>query len=178
MKQQLAPTTNWKESDLKATILLKWMLFMTETRYHNPFLENQEGFKTNLNLRYGMPSKLVHATYASTKLHKIKQRREDVLASVHTDQSRMFRSATPLSGESESQSAPWNNVTSEHVLQFCGATPLDKTYALLYMKTMEISMGKLPLFLQWAVWSTQVHDMNITMALYDILSDLCKGLAM
>ncbi|KAI9568233.1 hypothetical protein HD554DRAFT_2172644 [Boletus coccyginus] len=46
MKQQLAPTADWKEPGLKTTISLKWTLFMTETRHHDPSLENQEGFKT------------------------------------------------------------------------------------------------------------------------------------
>ncbi|KAF8124105.1 hypothetical protein EV363DRAFT_1541594 [Boletus edulis] len=42
----IAPTTIWKEPGLKATILLKWTLFMAETRHCDPTLENQQGFKT------------------------------------------------------------------------------------------------------------------------------------
>ncbi|KAF8121268.1 hypothetical protein EV363DRAFT_1568877 [Boletus edulis] len=42
----IAPTTIWKEPGLKATILLKWTLFMVETRHCDPTLENQQGFKT------------------------------------------------------------------------------------------------------------------------------------
>ncbi|KAG8215255.1 hypothetical protein J3R82DRAFT_8809, partial [Butyriboletus roseoflavus] len=215
MKRQLAPTANWKEAGLKATVLLKWTLFMTETRYRDPSLENQEGFKTEelesqiwnavqgdaftylaaavIQLQKRMHTSPMSSfaqfvqlvpeqqeqqqkepladefklpilntcdvlirsllTYASSELRKIKQRQEDVLASVRTDRSRMFRSAAP----------------------FWGATPPDETHALSYMEITEMSAGKLPSFLQWAVWSTQVRDVNMTMALYDMLSGLAKG---
>ena len=251
MKRQLAPTANWKDPGLKATILLKWTLFMTETRYRDQSLENQEGFKTEelesqiwnavqgdaftylaatlIQLQKRMYTSSMSSfaqfvqlvpeqqeqqqkepladefklpildtcdvlirsllTYASSELRKIKQRQEDVLASVRTDRSRMFRSAAPVSGESESQPAPRNDIAvlyaligilytslpPERALQFWGATPLGETHALSYMETTEMSAGKLPSFLQWAVWSTQVRDVNMTMALYDMLSGLAKG---
>lgn len=251
MKRQLAPTANWREPSLKATILLKWTLFMTETRYRDSSLENQEGFKTeelesqiwnavqgdaftylataliqlqkrthtspissfaqfvqllpeqqeqqqkeSLADEFKLPvlntcDVLIRSllTYASSELRKIKQRQEDVLASVRTDRSRMFRSAAPVSGESESQPAPRNDIAmlysligilytslpAERALQFWGATPLGETYGLSYMEITEMSAGKLPSFLQWAVWSTQVRDVNMTMALYDMLSGLAKG---
>ncbi|KAF8429363.1 hypothetical protein L210DRAFT_3734756 [Boletus edulis BED1] len=63
----------------------------------------------------------------------------------------------------------------ERVLQFWGATPVDATRGLSYMEITEMSVGKLPLFLQWATWSMQVRDENMTTALYDMLSGLAKG---
>jgi nuclear pore complex protein Nup205 len=152
MKRHLAPSANWKEPGLKATILLKWTLFMTETRHRDPSLENQQGFKTEelesqiwdavqgdaftylataliqfhkrthtspissfaqfvqlvpeqqqkeplaeefqlsvLNMCDVLVRSLL--TYASSELRKIKQRQEDLLTSVRTDRSRMFRSS-------------------------------------------------------------------------------------
>ena len=251
MKRQLALTANWKEPGLKATVLLKWTLFMTEARHRDPTLENQEGFKTEelesqiwsavqgdaftflaatliqfqkrthtspissfaqfvqlvpeqqeqpqrepLADEFKLPvlntcDVLIRSllTYASSELRKIKQRQEDVLASVRTDRSRMFRSAAPISVENENQPAPRNDIAMlysligilytslppERALQFWGATPLGEAHALSYMEITEMSTGKLPSFLQWAVWSTQVRDVNMTMALYDMLSGLAKG---
>ncbi|KAF9219350.1 hypothetical protein BS17DRAFT_804452 [Gyrodon lividus] len=246
MKKQFATTTNWKEPGLRATIMLKWTLFMTEARHRDPTLENQEGFKTGelesqiWNAVQGgaftcLATALIHLqksthssfaqfvqlipeqqeqprepladefrlavlnacdvlvrsliTYASSELRKIKQRQEDMLASVRTDRSRMFRSAAPAGGETEGQPAPRNDIAMlyvligilytslphERALQFWGATPLGETHRLSYMEITEISTGKLPSFLQWAVWSTQVRDVNMTMALYDMLAGLSKG---
>ncbi|KAH0834004.1 hypothetical protein J3R83DRAFT_11240 [Lanmaoa asiatica] len=251
MKRQLAPTANWKEPGLKATISLKWTLFMAETRHRDPSLGNQEGFKTeelesqiwnavqgdtftylaavliqfqkrthtspissfaqfvqlvpeqqdqqqkeplpeefNLSI-LNMCDVLIRSllTSASSELRKIKQRQEDVLASVRTDRSRMFRSTAPVSSESEGQPTPRNDIAMlysligilytslppERALQFWGATPLGETHGLSCMEITEMSAGKLPSFLQWAVWSTQVRDVNMTMALYDMLSGLAKG---
>ncbi|KAF8424756.1 nucleoporin Nup186/Nup192/Nup205 [Boletus edulis BED1] len=248
MKRQLASNTYWKEPGLKATILLKWTLFMAETRHCDPTLENQQGFKTEelesqiwdavqadaftylaaaliqfhkcthtspvssfvqfvqfvpeqqqkepLAEEFQLPvlnmcDVLVRSllTYASSELRKIKQRQEDLLASVWTDRSRMFRSIAPPSSEIEGQPAPRNDITMlysligvlyvslppERALQFWGATPTGETRGLSYMELTETSAGKLPSFLQWAVWSTQVRDVDMTMALYDMLSGLAKG---
>ncbi|KAF9238369.1 nucleoporin Nup186/Nup192/Nup205 [Melanogaster broomeanus] len=251
MKRQLAPTTNWQEPGLKATLMLKWTLFMTETRHRDPTLENQDGFKTEelesqiWNAVQGdaftyLATALVHIqnraqssptssfahfiqltpeqqeqqpkepladefrlavlnacdvlirsliTYASSELRKIKQRQEDVLASVRTDRSRMFRSAAPAGGEAEGQPASRNDIATlysligilytslppERALQFWGATPLGETHRLSYLEITEMSTGKLPSFLQWAVWSTQARDVNMTMALYNMLAGLAKG---
>ncbi|KAF8432487.1 nucleoporin Nup186/Nup192/Nup205 [Boletus edulis BED1] len=125
-------------------------------------------------------------TYASSELRKIKQRQEDLLASVRTDRSRVFRSVAPPSSEIEGQPAPRNDIAmlyslivlyaslpSERALQFWGATPTGETRGLSYMELT--SAGKLPSFLQWAVWSTQVRDVDMTMALYDMLSGLAKS---
>ncbi|KIJ60466.1 hypothetical protein HYDPIDRAFT_98637 [Hydnomerulius pinastri MD-312] len=251
MKRQLAPTANWKEPGLKATITLKWTLFMTEARHRDPTLENQEGFKTEelesqiWNAVQGdaftyLTTALLHfqkrtqtsplssfaqfvqlvpepqdqparepladefkhnvlnacdvlvrslIRYASSELRKIKQRQEDVLASARTDRSRMFRSTATSGGEPEGQTPPRNDIAMlysligilysslppERALQFWGATPHGEAHHLSYMEITEMSSGKLPSFLQWAVWSTQVRDVNMTMALYDMLAGLAKG---
>ena len=248
MKRQLSPSANWKEPGLKATVLLKWTLFMTETRHRDLTLEIQPGFKTEelesqiwnavqgdaftylaaaliqfrkrthtspislfaqfvqlvseqqeqqqrepLADEFKLPvlkmcDVLVRSllTYASSELCKIKQRQEDVLASVRTDRSRMFRSAAPVSAENKGQPSPRNDIAMlysligilymslppEHALQFWGATPPGESS---HLEITEMTTGKLPSFLQWAVWSTQVCDVNMTMALYDMLSGLTKG---
>lgn len=47
MKSKLdATNSEWKEPGLKATILLKWTLFLTDTRHRDPPLEHTDGFKT------------------------------------------------------------------------------------------------------------------------------------
>ena len=38
--------SEWKDPGLKATILLKWTLFLTDTRHRDPPLEHIDGFKT------------------------------------------------------------------------------------------------------------------------------------
>ncbi|KAG6331906.1 hypothetical protein ID866_7182, partial [Astraeus odoratus] len=128
-------------------------------------------------------------TYASSELRKIKQRQEDVLASTRTDRSRMFRSVGPSGADAESQTAPRNDIAllytfigilystlpPERALQFWGATPHNDGRRLAYIEVAEMTTGKLPLFLQWAVWSTQVRDSSMMTALYDMLSGLAKG---
>lgn len=47
MRTKLDPANSeWKEPGLKATILLKWTLFLTDTRHRDPPLEHIDGFKT------------------------------------------------------------------------------------------------------------------------------------
>ena len=47
MRRKLDPANSeWKELGLKATILLKWTLFLTDTRHRDPPLEHIDGFKT------------------------------------------------------------------------------------------------------------------------------------
>ena len=47
MKGKLdATNAEWKDPGLKATILLKWTLFLTDTRHRDPPLEHIDGFKT------------------------------------------------------------------------------------------------------------------------------------
>ncbi|EIW76673.1 hypothetical protein CONPUDRAFT_92653 [Coniophora puteana RWD-64-598 SS2] len=248
MKNKLAINTEWRDSGLKAVLLLRWTLFLTETRHRDNSLESRDGFKTEeletqiwnavqsgaftflasslllLQRRTRGTSPTSFATtlqssseqdqqreiptdefklavlkvfeglvrtlimYASSELRKIKQRQEDiVLASARTDRSRMFRSTLP-SSESESTNAPRNDIAvlysfigllytslpPERALQFWGAKPHD-VQGLSWMEYTEISAGKLPAFLQWAVWSTQARDVDMTMSLYDMLAGLAKG---
>ena len=44
-----------------------------------------------------------------------------------------------------------------------------------YNEQLEVNAGKLPAFLQWAVWSTQSRDIETTTALYDMLAGLANG---
>jgi hypothetical protein len=69
----------------------------------------------------------------------------------------------------------YTSLPPEHALQFWGATPLGESHGWSYLEVREVSAEKLPSLLQWAVWSTQVRDVNMTMALYDMLSGLAKG---
>ncbi|KAI5985097.1 nucleoporin Nup186/Nup192/Nup205 [Pisolithus albus] len=128
-------------------------------------------------------------TYASSELRKIKQRQEDVLASARTDRTRMFRSTTTSTGDAEGQTQPRNDIATlysfigilystlppERALQFWGATPKTDGRPPSYIEITELSAGKLPSFLQWAVWSTQVRDVSMMTALYNMLSGLAKG---
>ncbi|KAI0789160.1 nucleoporin Nup186/Nup192/Nup205 [Abortiporus biennis] len=47
MKQKLGPLTEWQEPGLKATLLLKWTLFLTEVRHRDPSLEDRDGFRSD-----------------------------------------------------------------------------------------------------------------------------------
>ncbi|KAI6038837.1 nucleoporin Nup186/Nup192/Nup205 [Pisolithus marmoratus] len=128
-------------------------------------------------------------TYASSELRKIKQRQEDVLASARTDRTRMFRSTATSTGETDGQTPPRNDIATlytfigilystlpaERALQFWGATPKTDGRRPSYIEVAELSAGKLPSFLQWAVWSTQVRDISMVTALYNMLSGLAKG---
>ncbi|KAG1728877.1 nucleoporin Nup186/Nup192/Nup205, partial [Suillus paluster] len=244
MKQKLSRTTEWKDTGLKATVLLKWTLLLTETRHRDPSLEAREGFKTSeletqiwnavqgdaftylttaliqlqqrsrtspatsfaafieltpeqeqlrepphedfklavLNACDALVRSVI--TYASSELRKIKQRQEDiVLASA-----RLFRSLTHSGPDSDPQTNPRNDIAMlyfigllysilppERALQFWGATPLTETHRLTYLELTETNAGRLPSFLQWAVWSTQTRDVIMSTALYDMLSGLAKG---
>lgn len=44
--KKLEPYAEWKKPGLKATVLLKWTLFLIEHRHRNPTLENSDGFRT------------------------------------------------------------------------------------------------------------------------------------
>ena len=128
-------------------------------------------------------------TYASSELRKIKQRQEDVLASSRTDRARMFRSTVSSTADTEGQAVPRNDIAMlytfigilystlppERALQFWGATPFVEDRRPSYIEVTEMTAGKLPSFLQWAVWSTQVRDVGMMTALYDMLSGLAKG---
>ncbi|KAJ7128145.1 nucleoporin Nup186/Nup192/Nup205 [Mycena crocata] len=251
MTKKLAPSTEWKDPGLKATILLKWTLFLTDARHRNPQLEHRSGFKTEeletqvwnavqgdaftylalsvlqLERKRGsspaasfantltlsieqqeqreIPSEdftpsvfaafeiLVRSliTHASSELRKIKQRQEDlVLASARTDRTRAGppRFASSTVPDAERTAAPprsdiamlysfigllYSALPSERALQFWGSTPHGQTGN--HMEYMETTLGRLPAFLQWAVWSTPVHDVSMSMALYDMLGGLANG---
>ncbi|KAJ3879118.1 nucleoporin Nup186/Nup192/Nup205 [Lentinula edodes] len=252
MTKKLDATTEWKEPGLKATVLLKWTLFLTEQRHREPGLENRDGFRTEelevqiwnavqgdvflylstvlLQLRRSTvtfcPSLLcgitlsseqqeqrevpaddfkVHVlnafeaivrsliTHASSELRKIKQRQEDlVLANARTDRSRsdssLFRPSSIM--EPEKHSSPprydiamlysfigllYSSLPAESALQFWGAGSQVEPNRTNYLEYLETTAGRLPAFLQWTVWSTQTQDLNMTMALYDMLAGLSKG---
>jgi len=242
MTQILGPSRVWKEQGLKATILLKWALFLTEVRHHDRSLENQEGFRaeelerqvwngiqgdaftylkasvqqlvTRRSVGSTQPMKesqdqpeapshdfcdIVLQTYetllrtlithASSELRKVKQRQEDI---AHTrdrarNASTRFSVSVPL--EPENPESPTRNdiaalytligilysaLPPERGLQFWGATPGDHS-KLSYMEYLEMMTGRLPSFLQWAIWSTSIQDLPLLTALYDMLGGLAKG---
>ncbi|THU93859.1 hypothetical protein K435DRAFT_829411 [Dendrothele bispora CBS 962.96] len=231
MTKKLDPLTEWKEPGLKATVLLKWTLFLTEHRHRNPNVENRSGFRTEelevqiWNAVQGdvftylsgavlqlyrrqstltVPSLLSNLTltseqleqrevpeedfkpdvltafeslirslitHASSELRKIKQRQEDLVhANIRTDRSR------------GSDKQPRNDIAMlysfiapETALQFWGSGGQTDSRAT-YLEVLESTAGRLPTFLQWAVWSTQAHDATImSMALYDMLAGLATG---
>ncbi|KAF7326845.1 hypothetical protein MVEN_02578300 [Mycena venus] len=251
MSKKLAPSTEWKDPGLKATILLKWTLFLTDARHRNSQLEHRNGFKTEeletqvwnavqgdafrylalvvlqLERKRGsspvasfantlalspeqqeqreIPSEdfipvvfsafeiLVRSliTHASSELRKIKQRQEDlVLASARTDRTRAgpARFASSLAPEADRPAVSprsdiamlysfigllYSALPPERALQFWGSNPLGDSHT--YLEYLESTMGRLPAFLQWAVWSTQVHDVAMSTALYDMLAGLANG---
>ncbi|KAI0944532.1 hypothetical protein AcW1_002214 [Taiwanofungus camphoratus] len=259
MKRKFDVSTEWKEPGLKATVLLKWTLFLTETRRRDPSLENTEGFKTDeleiqiwnavqgdsfmYLLRMVAQLQKRHAAYpptsyaagllsqpeqeappelpaedfksvileacevlirslitqASSELRKIKQRQEDLLlAGTRTDRSR-FRSSLPqssgrfasgASSDPDKSGAPprndmamlfsligllYSTLAPERALHFWGGGGIPEGGRSAYTEAMESNSGRLPAFLQWAVWSTQVRDVDMSMALYDMLAGLAKG---
>jgi len=68
----------------------------------------------------------------------------------------------------------YSALPSERGLQFWGATPGDHS-KLSYMEYLEMMTGRLPSFLQWAIWSTSIQDLPLLTALYDMLGGLAKG---
>jgi nuclear pore complex protein Nup205 len=44
--EKLEPSAKWKNTGLKATVLLKWTLLLTESRHNDTTLEHCNGFKT------------------------------------------------------------------------------------------------------------------------------------
>jgi len=249
MKRKLDPTEDWKEAGIKATLQLKWTLFLTEARHRDPSLEHKDGFRTEeletniwnavqgnaftflassvakLRKREGtLPSGsyassvirfsevdqlqalpaddfkpavfqcfeiLVRAliSYASSELRKIKQRQEDIiLANTRQDRSRHFRSSAPRSEPDKSMHAPRNDIAmlfsfigvlfsalpAERALQFWGSAP-SESQRPSWLEIVEAQAGKLPAFLQWAVWSTNLRDLDMSIALYDMLVGLAKG---
>lgn len=242
----LDPSTQWKEPGLKATILLKWTMFLTEARHNNPSLEHKEGFKTeeletqvwngvqgdafvylktsvqHLSVKRStssVPLSLTFTTegqeqrevppddfrevvlfafetllrslitHASSELRKIKQRQEDIAHARDRTRTTAARFAGSIVPEPERSEPPARNdiaalytlvgalytaLPPERGLQFWGATPGDPL-KLSYMEYVETTTGRLPAFLQWAVWSTSTQDLTLLAALYDMLSGLANG---
>ncbi|KAF7966977.1 hypothetical protein HWV62_36310 [Athelia sp. TMB] len=246
MKAKLDAATGWKDQGLKAAILLKWTLFLTEARHRDHSLESRDGFKTedletriwnavqgdafvfltqavvHLQRQHGSSQNSSYArdialtseqeqqrelppydfkpiifqafetlvrsliTHASSELRKIKQRQEDlVMSTARTDRSRFRVASMPSPAD---QVTPRNDVAMlysfigllycalppERALQFWGSGP-SNSQAMTYLEQFEAVSGKLPTFLQWAVWSTQLRDQDMAMALYDMLAGLSKG---
>ena len=46
MRRKLDPTEEWKEAGVRATLQLKWTLFLTEARHRDSSLEHKDGFRT------------------------------------------------------------------------------------------------------------------------------------
>ncbi|KAF9048038.1 hypothetical protein BDZ89DRAFT_1058002 [Hymenopellis radicata] len=124
---------------------------------------------------------------APSELRKIKQRQEDlVLASARgSTRGGPARYATPLAAPTPS-SPPRNDVAmlysllgilysslpNDSALPFWGSSP---RHSLSYMEAAEVMAGKLPAFLQWAVWSVAPQDTTMITALYDMLTGLATG---
>ena len=249
MKKKLSPAEEWKEAGVKATVQLKWTLFLTEARHRDASLEHKDGFQaveleTNIwnavqgnafTFLAGSVAKLCRhegsfpsgsyagsiirfsdtdqlqplpaddfkpaifqcfemlvrsvISYASSELRKIKQRQEDViLASTRQDRSRHFRSSTARTEPERPAQAPRNDIAMlfsfigilfsalppERGLQFWGSAA-SSSQRPSWLEIVEAQAGKLPAFLQWAVWSTNLRDLDMSIALYDMLAGLAKG---
>ena len=248
MTKKFDPSTKWKDPSLKATILLKWTMFLTEARYNDATLETRVGFKTEeLEARVWNAVQdsaftyLAHAvvhlsgnvengpaavilqndnrselqdqrevppadfkstvlvsfetllrsviTHASSELRKIKQRQEDlILANARTDR-RASRFASTVPPDSDKTESPprhdiamlytfigllYTALPPERALQFWGAGP-SHSLRPTYQETLESSSGRLPAFLQWAVWSTPGQDSTLLSSLYDMFCGLANG---
>lgn len=249
MAKKLEPSATWKDPALKATVLLKWTLFLTEARHNDSTLEHRNGFKTDeletqiWNAVQGDAFKylslsVIHIeaksgrgptysildktpsdqpdlrevpptefrlvvlfsfetmlrsliTHASSELRKIKQRQEDfVLANARTDRNRAssrFPLSQPPSAE-HPEPAPRQDIVllysfigllysalpAERAIQFWGSGP-QSSRQLTFQEAIEATSGRLPAFLQWAVWSTPSQDLSMLTALYDMLSGLANG---
>ncbi|EAU87534.1 hypothetical protein CC1G_11206 [Coprinopsis cinerea okayama7 len=249
MSKKLSPSTTWKEPGLKAAILLKWTMFITDARHNDASLEHRAGFKneeletqvwnavqgdaftylaitvarlSRKNEKEALPPSLVTSpvtetteqpelpaqdskllllstfetlvrsliTYASSELRKIKQRQEDVvLANARTERNRAAsRYGAPSVPEPEKPAQqPRHDIAilysfigllfqalpQERALQFWGAGSVDAS--ITYLEFVEATAGRLPAFLQWAVWSTSSQDLIMLTALYDMINGLAKG---
>lgn len=242
MNQILGPSTAWKEQGLKAAILLKWTLFLTEARHADRSLENREGFEAEkletqvwngvqgdafmylfASVQQLVTKRSVNSTqmatenqeqreapsddfcdivlqvyemllrslitHASSELRKIKQKQEDIAHTRDRARNATARFSGSAPPESEKSEPPTRNdiaalyaligvlysaLPPERGLQFWGATPGDHS-KLSYMEYLEMTTGRLPAFLQWAIWSTSIQDLPLLTALYDMLGGLAKG---
>ncbi|KAG5650971.1 hypothetical protein H0H81_010360 [Sphagnurus paluster] len=149
-----------------------------------------EDFKTLVLAAFEDLTRLL-ITHASSELRKIKQRQED-LASARLDRARTasrFASSMAPSESDKPVSPPRNDIAMlysfigllysslppERALQFWGSGPQPDTSRASYLEYIETTAGRLPAFLQWAVWSTTPNDITMSTALYDMLGGLAKG---
>ncbi|KAG6865339.1 hypothetical protein C0991_003376 [Blastosporella zonata] len=122
-------------------------------------------------------------THASSEIRKIKAKQED-FASARTDR-RFAASVAPT--QQDGSASPRNDIAilysfigllysslpPERALQFWGSGPqIDVPQS--YLEYIESTAGRLPSFLQWAVWSP-ANDISMLTALYDMLGGLAKG---
>ncbi|KAG5340572.1 hypothetical protein C0989_001177 [Termitomyces sp. Mn162] len=121
-------------------------------------------------------------THASSEIRKIKAKQED-LASARADR-RLASSVVPSQPDGL---VPRNDIAvlfsfvgllysvlpPERALQFWGSGPQSGTQQS-YLEYVESTAGRLPSFLQWAVW-TPGNDITMLTALYDMLGGLAKG---
>lgn len=252
MTKKLEPATPWRDNSLKAAILLKWTMFLTEARHNDITLESRPGYKTDeletqvwnavqgdafsylatavVKLQEKSANKRLESfiletvpnsveqdireipvpefsaiilfefetllrsviTHASSELRKIKQRQEDLkLASARTERNRTSRFATSAPPESDKPDAPlrqdiamlysfigvlYSSLPPERALQFWGSSPYQtSSYRPTFQEIVESTSGRLPSFLQWAIWSTPPQDLTILSALYDMLNGLANG---
>lgn len=252
MTKKLEPVTPWKDSSLKAAVLLKWTMFLTEARHNDITLENRPGYKADeletqvwnavqgdafqylatavVKLQEKVFNKRLESfileaipgpiepdvrevpapefsavilfefetllrsviTHASSELRKIKQRQEDLkLASARTERNRASRFAISAPPEADKADSPlrqdiamlytfigvlYSSLPPERALQFWGSSPYQTpSYTPTFQETVESTSGRLPSFLQWAIWSTPPQDLTILSALYDMLNGLANG---
>ncbi|KAH9976638.1 nucleoporin Nup186/Nup192/Nup205 [Lactifluus volemus] len=231
---KLGPTEEWKEAGVKATVLLKWTLFLTEARHRVASLEHKDGFTTEeletniwnavqgnaftflagsvakLRRREGsfpagsyadqlqpLPTDdfkpavfqcfelLVRSviSYASSELRKIKQRQEILFlqAPVRTGLGIPFIYHPYRTRETHTSASQRHCdvvflhrhtffcLPPERALQFWGSAP-SESQRPSWLEIVESQAGKLPAFLQWAVWSTNLRDSDMSIALYDMLA--------
>ncbi|KAG6907715.1 hypothetical protein DXG01_007628 [Tephrocybe rancida] len=122
-------------------------------------------------------------THASSEIRKIKAKQED-LASARTDR----RFAASVAPAQHDGAPPRNDIAilysfigllysslpPERALQFWGSGPQTDVPHQSYLEYVESTAGRLPSFLQWAVWSP-ANDISLLTALYDMLGGLAKG---
>src|SRR5258705_544789 len=130
-------------------------------------------------------------THASSELRKIKQRQEDlILANARTDRNRTTRFSSAIPHEAERPGATprhdvamlytfigllYSTLPPERALQFWGAGNNHASQNPTYQEAVESTSGRLPTFLQWAVWSTPGQDSTMLSSLYDMLCGLATG---
>lgn len=128
-------------------------------------------------------------THASSELRKIKQRQEDlVLATAQTDRARASSRFAAAQAQEEKTGQPprhdiailyafigllFSSLPDESALQFWGAGGGQENMS--YMEYVESTSGRLPAFLQWAIWSTSPQDVTMLTAVYDLINGLAKG---